>query len=115
MLHLRLGIIAAKCNPSQSTADEVKVIHIVIDKITGDPCCAYCTCTVGFSETCGHIGATLFCLAELVANGVKTYESLPTCTEQLCGWAEPKGGKSEPDTFDNLKKKELTAKQTSDS
>ena len=52
-----------------------------------------------------------------MANGVNKYESLPTCTEKLCGWAEPKGSKSEPDTFDNFKigMVELTAKRTADS
>lgn len=55
------GILSARCNSSQSAnPDEVKVLYIVIDKITGDPYSGFCTCTVGFSETCGHVGAALF-------------------------------------------------------
>jgi hypothetical protein len=42
-------IIRAMCNPSQSTScDDVKLIHIILDKNTGSPLGAYCTCTIGF-------------------------------------------------------------------
>lgn len=111
------GVISARCNPSQGTnPDEIKVLHIIIDKITGEPYSAYCTCTVGFSETCGHVGAVLFRIADLVANGVGRLENQPTCTETLSAWIDPKGSKAEPDTFDMLKvkKKDFALKRTSE-
>lgn len=41
-------VIRARCNPSQSTSnDEVKLLHIVIDRVTGEPYGGYCTCTAG--------------------------------------------------------------------
>lgn len=40
--------VRARCNPSQSTKEEdVKVMFVVLDKTSGQPCIAYCTCTVG--------------------------------------------------------------------
>lgn len=44
-----LCIVRAMCNPSQSTSnDDVKLVFIVLDKSSGRPCGAYCTCTVGY-------------------------------------------------------------------
>ena len=44
-----LCVIRALCNPSQSTdKDEVKMVHVVLDKANGEPYGGYCTCTVGF-------------------------------------------------------------------
>jgi len=41
-------VIRARCLPSLSTdKDDVKLMHIVIDKHTGQPFGGYCTCTVG--------------------------------------------------------------------
>jgi len=42
-------VIRGLCNPSQSTShDDVKMFHIILDKITGQPYGGYCTCTVGW-------------------------------------------------------------------
>jgi hypothetical protein len=42
-------IIRARCLPSQSTnSDDVKLMHVIIDKSTGQPYGGYCTCTVGY-------------------------------------------------------------------
>lgn len=42
-------IIRARCLPSQSTdKDDIKLMHIIIDKHTGQPYGGYCTCTVGY-------------------------------------------------------------------
>ena len=41
-------LLWCKCNPSQSTsADDVKVVFCILDKITGQPYGGYCTCTAG--------------------------------------------------------------------
>jgi len=41
-------VIRGRCNPSQSTnEDDVKLVHVILDNITGEPCGGYCTCTVG--------------------------------------------------------------------
>ena len=48
------NILSERCNPSPSTSpDEVKVLFVVIDKITGVPYGGLCTCTVGWSQTYG--------------------------------------------------------------
>lgn len=40
--------VQAQCNPSQSAqAQDVKVIFLLLDEITGQPYGGYCTCTVG--------------------------------------------------------------------
>ncbi|WAR07402.1 hypothetical protein MAR_017360 [Mya arenaria] len=99
------AILSARCNASQSSnADEVKVLFVVIDKITGEPYSGYCTCTAGFSGTCGHVGATLFLVAEQMANGVAKFTSNDkrSCTDKLCGWAQPEGSHVEPDIFENF-------------
>jgi len=52
-------VIRARCLPSQSTnEDDVKLMHIVISRITGQPYGGYCTCTVGYvlcNLICFHI------------------------------------------------------------
>ncbi|XP_053391619.1 uncharacterized protein LOC123552538 [Mercenaria mercenaria] len=93
-------LIRAQCNPSQSTnPDEVKVVFVIIDRYLGEPYGGFCTCTVGNSERCGHVGAVLFKLAELQATGVSEG---PSCTDVLCKWADPKGCKAEPTVFQDL-------------
>ena len=53
-------VFSALCSPSKSTnAEEVKVVFAMLDKITGVPYRGLCTCTVGFSLTCGHIEVML--------------------------------------------------------
>ena len=47
-------------------------------------CCRYC-------QSCGHIGAMLFKLAELISSGSTKMPDDLTCTELPCYWAEPKG------------------------
>lgn len=44
------SVIRARCNPSQSTdKDEVKLVHVLLDKSSGQPYGGYCTCTVGYA------------------------------------------------------------------
>ena len=91
-------LFSASCNPSQSTnAEEVKVVSAMLDKITGVPYGGRCTCTVGFSLTCGHIGVTLFRLCDLVASGIKEDSEL-ACTDVLC-----EGASASATIFDELK------------
>lgn len=95
------SVIRALCNPSQATnADDVKVVFAVIDKITGEPFGGFCTCTVGSVETCGHIGAVLFKVADILATGSVGEQSI---TEKLCEWTDPKGSKAPPTVFDEIK------------
>ncbi|XP_069102920.1 uncharacterized protein [Argopecten irradians] len=109
------SIVCARCNPSQSTnSDDVKVVFVFIDKLSGVPYGGFCTCTVGYSQTCSHIGATLFSISDLVASG-QQQTSLLSCTDKLCQWSDPKGASSKPSTFDELPiyKKEKKIKRTS--
>lgn len=104
-------ILRGMCNSSQSTcADEVKVVFAIIDKLSGEPLGGFCTCTVGCTETCGHIGALLFAASEFLATG-KTLA--PTCTDILCEWTNPKGSKASPAVASEiLAKKPSTQRRT---
>ncbi|XP_046581621.1 uncharacterized protein LOC124289069 [Haliotis rubra] len=104
--------IQARCNPSQSTqAEDVKVLHLVLDIVTGDPCSAYCTCTVGFTQACGHIGAVLCLLAKWQAHGVQTAPGEAACTDKLCPWIDPKPATVKPKRFQAIGNHDLTNKR----
>ena len=45
------------------------MLYVILDRITGEPVWVFCLCTVGHSQTCGHVGSALLQLAELVASG----------------------------------------------
>lgn len=48
-----LCVVRAMRNPSQSTCnDDVKLVHVMLDKVSGQPCGGCCTCTVGFVLLC---------------------------------------------------------------
>ena len=84
-------IIKAQCNPSHSTnPDEIKVVFVIVDKYLGDPYGGFCTCTVGQSERCGHIGAVLFKISHLQSTGALEG---PSCTDVLCKWTNLKAVK----------------------
>ncbi|XP_035670017.1 uncharacterized protein LOC118411645 isoform X2 [Branchiostoma floridae] len=109
--------IEAQCNSSQSGATEnVKALYIILDKITGQPYGAYCTCTVGLYQSCAHVGATLFQLADLVSMGFTQLPDDPTCTEKLCAWTDPKSAKVEPQLYNDIKftKTERNVRRTAD-
>ena len=54
-------VISALRNPSQSTnAEIIRAVFAILDKITGVPCTGFCSGTVEFSLTCGHIDFFLF-------------------------------------------------------
>lgn len=42
-------------------------------------------------QACAHVGALLFLLSELVAEGVQQLPDGPACTDILCKWTQPKG------------------------
>lgn len=48
-----------------------------------------------YSQVCGHVGAVLFCLSEMIACGLTEESDQPSCTEMLCKWTDPKGMHSE--------------------
>ena len=86
----------AFCNPSFSTnTDDVKSVHIVL---TDDekPCFGHCTCTVGLRKDCAHVGALLYVLCDIVAEGLTKLPADLTCTEVPCPWSEPKGSHCDP-------------------
>lgn len=42
-------VVKAQCLPSQSSENKkVKCLHVILDKITGEPYGAFCVCTVGY-------------------------------------------------------------------
>ena len=77
-------VISVLCNPSHSTnTEEVIGVFAMLDKITRVPYRGFCTCTVGFSQTCRYIGVTLFRLCDLLSSGIKEDSEL-ACTDVLC-------------------------------
>ncbi|XP_064646745.1 uncharacterized protein LOC135499736 [Lineus longissimus] len=106
--------VQAQCNASQSSSsDDVKVVFAILDSLTGQPHGGYCTCTVGFCQSCGHIGAVLFQLADLVASGFTQLPNDPSCTDKLCQWTNPKGSNVPPKRLDDIrvKKKAITTQR----
>ncbi|XP_078660783.1 uncharacterized protein LOC144905166 [Branchiostoma floridae x Branchiostoma belcheri] len=109
--------VQAQCNSSQSGASErVKALYIILDKITGQPYGAYCTCAVGLYQSCAHVGATLFQLADLVSMGYTQLPDDPTCTEKLCAWTDPKAAAVQPKLYTEIefRKKPQKVRRTSD-
>ncbi|PFX15072.1 hypothetical protein AWC38_SpisGene20729 [Stylophora pistillata] len=45
---------------------------------------------------CSHVGAILFTLCDVVAEGKQHLPPDPTCTDLPCSWSDPKGAKVEP-------------------
>ena len=43
------------------------------------------------SQACTHIGALLFLLADVQAQGDTTFPQKTGATEELCNWNKPKG------------------------
>ena len=96
--------MSSRVNPSQSTKrDEVQVTFTIKDKINAVPYLGFCTCTIGFSKTCAHVGATLLRAADLVASGAKEDpEDEALCTSMLCERTDPKCAKSAPSVTEEL-------------
>ena len=98
-----LCAIRAFINPSFSTdADETKLAHIVLERSTAKPVFTHCTCTVGLRKDCSHVGAVLFVLCDIVAEGHEEIPADPTCTEIKCKWSNPKGANCEPKLVEDL-------------
>ncbi|XP_034026956.1 uncharacterized protein LOC117511102 isoform X2 [Thalassophryne amazonica] len=92
----RFCLVAAQCLPSFTTQDkDVKWMHVILDKLKDNPVAGYCICTTGIGQACTHLGALLFILAELTADGIQHLEDGPACTEILCKWTESKGARVE--------------------
>ncbi len=43
------------------------------------------------TQSCGHVGALLYKVADLISTGAKVLPGDPTCTDKRCYWVEPKG------------------------
>ena len=68
MKSLSACVIRALCDPSQSTdKDDVKMVHVILDKSSGEPYGGYCTCTVGFVIH-GLCTQVVHCLVETFCN-----------------------------------------------
>ena len=98
-----LCAIRAFINPSFSTdADETKLAHIVLERSTAKPVFTHCTCTDGLRKDCSHVGAVLFVLCDIVAEGHEEIPADPTCTKIKCKWSNPKGANCEPKLVEDL-------------
>jgi len=49
------------------------------------------TIVYSFSQSCGHVGAVLFCVVDLIASGITFAPENTACTDVLCKWTDPKG------------------------
>ncbi|XP_028416033.1 uncharacterized protein LOC114539596 [Dendronephthya gigantea] len=98
-----MWVLRGCCNPSFSTdPEEMKTMYVVMHMETSKPLFAYCTCTVGLRGNCSHVGALLFVLADIIAEGKVQIPSDPTCTDLPCSWTEPKGAKVKPAMVENI-------------
>ncbi|XP_028410620.1 uncharacterized protein LOC114533310 [Dendronephthya gigantea] len=98
-----MWVLRGCCNPSFSTdPEEMKTMYVVMHMETSKPLFAYCTCTVGLRGNCSHVGALLFVLADIIAEGKVQIPSDPTCTDLPCSWTEPKGAKVKPPMVENI-------------
>ena len=98
------GVCAVKafCHPSFSTnTDDVKSVHVVLTD-NGKPWFGHCTCTVGLRKDCAHVGALLYVLCEIVAEGLTELPADPACTDIPCPWAEPKGSHCDPKLAEDI-------------
>lgn len=99
----RLCAIQAAVNPSFSTdQDETKLVYIILQRSSAKPVYTHCTCTVGLRKDCSHIGAVLFLLCDIIAEGHEELPVDPTCTDMKCKWTDPKGANCEPKMVEDL-------------
>lgn len=83
--------LRASCNPSFSTdSEESKLMYLVLERSTSKSVFSHCTCTVGLRGDCSHIGALMFMLCDVVAEGQQQLPPDPTCTDLPCSWSNPK-------------------------
>ena len=81
--------------------DDVKSVHVVLTD-NGKPCFGHCTCTVGLWKDCAHVGALLYVLCEIVAEGLTELPADPACTDIPCPWAEPEGSHCDPKLAEDI-------------
>ena len=99
----RLCAIRAAVNPSFSTdQDETKLVYIILQRSSAKPVYTQCTCTAGLRKDCSHIGAVLFLLCDIIAEGHEELPADPTCTDMKCKWTDPKGANCEPKMVEDL-------------
>ncbi|XP_015778581.1 PREDICTED: uncharacterized protein LOC107356487 [Acropora digitifera] len=99
----RLCAIQAAVNPSFSTdQDETKLVYIILQRSSAKPVYTHCTCTVGLRKDCSHIGAVLFLLCDIIAEGHEELPVDPTCIDMKCKWTDPKGANCEPKMVEDL-------------
>ena len=79
----------------------MKSVHVVLTD-NGKPCFGHCTCTVGLRKDCAHVGALLYVLCEIVAEGLTELPADPACTDIPCPWAEPKGSHCDPKLAEDI-------------
>ncbi|XP_068762764.1 uncharacterized protein [Montipora capricornis] len=101
--HKDVWAVRGSCNPSFSTDnEESKVMYLVLESSTNKPVYSYCTCTAGLRGDCSHIGALMFVLSDIVAEGKELLPSDATCTDLPYSWSDPKGAKVEPVLVENI-------------
>ena len=98
--------IRAFNNPSFSTDfNKIKLVYIVINRNSAEPIFTHYTCTVGLRKECSHVGAVLFAICDIVAEGIKELPADPTYTELNANGQDPKAQNVSPKlwrTFNNL-------------
>lgn len=86
-----LCAIQASVNPSfSSDPNETKLVYIILQRSSAKPVYTHCTCTVGLRIDCSHVGAVLFVLCDVIAEGCEELPADPTCTDMKCKWTDPK-------------------------
>ncbi len=81
--HPSFVALQAQSNSEQSaSADEnTEVLFVILDSQSGEPVGGYCTCAIGRSQACVHMGAALFSFAGFIASGTPELPSDPAFSE----------------------------------
>ncbi|XP_064472832.1 uncharacterized protein LOC135387654 [Ornithodoros turicata] len=83
-----IGLLRATCTPSMRKG--FYTVSAWYKKEDGRIGGAHCQCVAGLSETCHHVAAVLFFVADAAQSGVRT------CTDLPCAWIVPSQGKKVP-------------------
>ena len=75
--------IQAKCRPTMRVKPLFYLLFIVLSSDVNVPKGGNCSCAAGASQSCVHIAAMLFTLAEVTATA---------CTSVRCAWVRPSAG-----------------------
>ena len=73
----------------------------MLQRSSAKPVFTHCSCTVGLRKDCSHIGAVLFVLCDVLAEGHEELPADSTCTDMKCKETDLKGTHCQPKMVEN--------------